>query len=94
MSQLALRIEQQENLERVEGRIGRAIEDFIALELRSGKATFHANELRKWVNDGVPGVAPASPDRILRGLRQAGRINYEVVSRRNSLYRALPLVRA
>lgn len=84
-------LEQRENLERVEGRIGRAIEDFIALELRCGKATFHANELRKWVNDGVPGIAPDSPGRVLRKLRCEGRINYEIVSRRNSLYRALPV---
>lgn len=53
---------------------------------------WHVEELRKFVFDNVGGyVAPASPDRILRDLRQKGRVNYIVVSRAKSLYRSLPM---
>ena len=38
-------------------------------------------------------VAPDSPGRILRQLRQQRLLNYEVVSRRQSLYRVLPVER-
>ena len=40
---------------------------------------------------GFTNVAPSSPDRVMRDLRQRGKINYELVSRPKSLYRALPL---
>ena len=53
---------------------------------------WHVEELRRFVFDKVNGyVAPASPDRILRDLRQKGRVNYVVVSRAKSLYRSLPM---
>ena len=37
------------------------------------------------------GTAPASADRVMRNLKKAGKINYEVVNRAKSLYVALPL---
>ncbi|HET7239344.1 MAG TPA: hypothetical protein VFI76_09965 [Terrimicrobiaceae bacterium] len=52
---------------------------------------FHADELREYVLDRTPMVAPSSPDRILRELRLVGRLNYVVLNRRQSLYQFRPL---
>jgi hypothetical protein len=53
---------------------------------------FHAEDLRRYVLAVEPEIAPGSPDRILRALRQEGKLDYVVIDRRNSLYqfRALP----
>jgi hypothetical protein len=51
---------------------------------------FHAEELRQFVLSRRPNTAPDSPNRILRLLRQEGRLDYQVVSRRLSLYRFGP----
>jgi len=75
--------EQQRQLERVTSRIGSTVLDFCR-SIGVGGA-FHAQELRDYV--GKHGVAPASPDRILRDLRKRGVIGYVVVSRTKSLYR-------
>lgn len=48
---------------------------------------FHVEELRQFVLDNVPEIAPDSPGRILRELRLQGIIDYIVVNRRASLYR-------
>lgn len=48
---------------------------------------FHIEELRRFVRDQVPEIAPDSPGRILRELRLQGRLDYTVVNRRQSLYR-------
>ena len=49
---------------------------------------FHMGALLAYVNRNAGGyVAPGSPDRILRALRKGGRVDYEVVSRSESLYR-------
>ena len=59
---------------------------------RNGLAgRFTANELRQYVNHYNYGTAPASADRVIRNLKKAGKINYEVVNRAKSLYVALPL---
>jgi len=56
--------------------------------------TFHMEDLRKFVEQGVGGkIAPDSPGRILRQLRQEGELNYEVLSRHESLYKILPVQR-
>ena len=73
--------EQQENLERVSSRIGRAIIEFCQEHRR-----FHADELRKHVVRETGIAAPASADRILRDLRQRGVVRYTVLNRRESLY--------
>ena len=73
--------EQQENLERVTSRIGRAVVQFCGEHRR-----FHADELRKYVITETGIAAPASADRVLRHLRQKKKIAYKVVSRRESLY--------
>ncbi len=53
---------------------------------------FTANELRQFVQHHNFGTAPASADRVMRNLKKAGKINYEVVNRSKSLYVALPLI--
>lgn len=72
-----------EYLEPVSHRINKAIIDFA--RLREG-STFHADDLRQHVLNAVGPTAPASADRILRDLRQRGRIQYRCIHRRQSLY--------
>jgi len=50
-------------------------------------AEFHMETMTKWVKDRIIGLAPDSPARILRMLRKKGLVDYEVVSRKDSLYR-------
>lgn len=73
--------EQRENLERVSSRIARAILEFCQLHHR-----FHADDLRRFVIRETGIAAPASADRVLRDLRQHHKLDYKVVSRRESLY--------
>lgn len=81
--------EQSENLTRVTEQIATHVTAYIE---RHMNREFHVEDLRRYVFDKVDGyVAPASPDRILRALRQKGRINYEVISRSKSLYKGLPV---
>ena len=63
--------------------------EFCAIQLRYG-GTFYIEELRQFVERKMgPGshIAPDSPGRILRQLRQQRLLNYKVVSRTQSLYR-------
>lgn len=56
--------------------------------------TFHAEQLRDYVIERSPEIAPDSPGRILRELRRVGSLDYVVINRRQSLYqfrRAEPL---
>lgn len=76
--------EQAEQLERVSARIARPILVFCKAHKR-----FHADELRRFVVSQVGVAAPGSADRVLRDLRQQGRLNYVVVSRRESLYEVI-----
>ena len=85
-------MQQELNLSRVKAAIGARIVRFIAERLAFGPSQFHAQDLRDYVSAVHP-TAPASADRILRALRQEGRVNYAVVSRSKSLYQALPLVK-
>jgi hypothetical protein len=80
---------QRENLERVSSKTGRYIVTFFQ-ERRPGKR-FHMEDLMEYVRARVPNIAPDSSSRIMRDLRQKGRINYRVVSRRNSLYEILEM---
>jgi hypothetical protein len=70
-------------LERVGGRIAGAV---LAFCRAYRGQTFHLEALMEFVRE-IAGVAPDSPGRILRNLRQRGFIDYEVVSRPKSLYR-------
>jgi len=49
-------------------------------------ATFHMEDLRRYVISRAPEIAPDSPSRILRELRLENRLNYVVLSRYESLY--------
>lgn len=81
--------EQTANITRVSSEIGSHVTTFLNRHLNK---EFHVEELRQFVFSQVKGyVAPASPDRILRDLRAKGIVNYAVVNRRKSLYRALPV---
>ena len=77
----------EKSKERVGQRIGKVIESL----LNGGWTEFHLAELDRAVWSRVGDIAPGSVSRIMRDLRQKGRINYELVSRSKSLYRALPL---
>ena len=80
--------EQADELARVRSRLGELVVAFWRHCMDEGPATFTADELREYIATRLP-TAPASADRILRDLRQKGRINYRVVNRRASQYEAL-----
>ena len=75
---------QQENLDRVYSRIATHIMAF--RDEHGAGAYFHAEDLRQYVLEREPSIAPGSPDRILREMRLNGVLNYTVVNRRASLY--------
>lgn len=77
--------EQQANIERVHHKIAPAILAFFALHGRG--STFRVDELRMFINAKFPSVAPDSAGRIMRDLRERGEIDYDVINRRQSLYR-------
>jgi hypothetical protein len=77
------RSEQTAQLERVSSKIALSV-----LEFCRNHFYFRMEALTAWVRDQT-GVAPDSPGRILRDLRQRGLIGYEVVNRRQSLYRVI-----
>lgn len=63
---------------------------------RLGKAgeesAFTADQLRFFVNNNVEaGVSPSTADRVLRDLRKKYVIDYIVLNRGKSLYRAVPI---
>lgn len=76
----------EENLERVEVRIGPAILHFFRDRLKCPNRQYHADELRNWVTRATGINAPASSDRVMRDLRKKKQLGYKLVSRRQSLY--------
>jgi hypothetical protein len=70
-------------LNRVRSLIGELVKDFCSM--RIGKE-FYGWELNTFVADRVTHVAPGSPDRILRDLRQSGDVAYTVINRAQSRY--------
>src|ERR1035437_5023990 len=53
---------------------------------------FTADQLRFYVQNNVTGGgSPSSSDRVLRQLRQENKLNYIVLNRGKSLYRAVPI---
>ncbi len=81
---------QARNLRRVRSTIGPTVVAFWAECVASSTPEFTAQQLVRYVALRHP-MAPDSPSRILRALRQAGEVNYVVVNRAASQYRALPL---
>ena len=85
----------REERARVRSRIGKLILEFCARQTSLG-ASFYMEELRKFVEMSlVPGnhIAPDSPGRILRQLRQQRHLDYKVISRKESFYRFVPVER-
>lgn len=79
--------EQQENIERVKINIAPHVLAFV--NARIGKE-FRIVDLYQYVASQTKGyTAPASADRILRALKKKGELDYEVISRSQSLYRAV-----
>jgi hypothetical protein len=80
--------EQTENLERVSARIGGSIVSFCRRRIDNGDRTFHMIDLTEWVSSIHP-IAPDSAGRILRDLRQRGKVRYRLLSRSQSWYEVL-----
>lgn len=79
-------------MESVTKRIGQIVQAFVEAKLINwGNPEFTAQELRSAVLNIIPAIAPGSPDRILRALRQQKKINYVLISRVRSRYKAIPL---
>jgi hypothetical protein len=76
----------QENLERVIVSIGPVVLAFCRQILGEGRPQFNMRELTSYVRRCVGEIAPDSPGRILRELRQKNQLNYKLVSRHASLY--------
>jgi hypothetical protein len=86
--------EQTQQLNRVAATTKEAILAFIKARLADteNNGAFTADQLRFYVNNNVTGgVSPSSADRVLRMLRQANKLNYIVLNRGRSLYRAVPV---
>src|ERR1019366_10827837 len=87
--------EQTQQLNRVAATTKEAILEFIGQRLNdtNSHGAFTADQLRFYVNNSVTGgVSPSSADRVLRQLRQENKLNYIVLNRGKSLYRAVPIV--
>lgn len=78
-------IEQQEQLTRVRSKTKPAILAFARHRIDTGKLAFNIRDLHDWVVKETT-VAPASPDRVLRDLRQRGHFDYEVTNRAKAEY--------
>lgn len=82
--------EQRQNLRRVADAIGASVVAFVEQRLASGQPEFSMEMLRAFVV-ARGASAPDSAGRILRDLKQRGRVNYVVVDRSKSRYRAMPV---
>jgi len=82
--------EQEANLARVFTKIAPAILEFHKRVGVGGE--FHMADLTAYVRARTE-IAPDSAGRIMRCLRQDGALNYEVVNRRQSLYRFIEAAR-
>ncbi len=91
MTPTQLLLDDPEQRERVSERIGHAILDYARIHCGED---FHMDHLRRFIATVIGPIAPASPDRILRDLRQRGKLKYVVVDRRRSLYRITEVANA
>jgi hypothetical protein len=78
--------EQEAELSRVSSRIAASIVTFCRQRL-ANDPVFNMNELLDYTMAAFQGVAPASPDRVLRDLRSKGVVRVDCISRSQSLYR-------
>jgi hypothetical protein len=77
------------NLKRVRETIANAVYEFWRERHQRDDCEFYIKELAEYVAIRHV-VAPNSAYRVMYEMRKLGRINYEMVSRRQSRYRALP----
>lgn len=71
-------------------KLGEAIQRFVSERVTATNPEFTSKELHTYVGAYAVG-SESSIDRVMRNLKQQGKINYTLVSRNQSLYRALPL---
>jgi len=76
---------QKQNLSRVKSQIATVILDF--WEQTGPKTPFHMTNLLKYVRSRRPNIAPDSPSRVMRDLKQHKVIDYVVLNRSASLYK-------
>jgi hypothetical protein len=76
---------QQSELGRVKTNIGELVEAFVLLRWETSQPRFYKRDLHDFIFARTQ-IAPASPDRILRQLRQEGKFDYQVIDRRASCY--------
>lgn len=69
-------------------RIRPQIIDFYRKRVAQGERDFHLVDLFEFVTKNIT-IAPNSAARIMQYLRREGRLDYEVLNRRQSLYRIL-----
>jgi hypothetical protein len=78
---------QAENLARVSEKLNGAVLDFCRIVTERDDQSFHIEDLRMFVvEQNLGAIAPDSPGRILRLLKQKKRIDYIVTNRRQSTY--------
>ena len=75
----------QSELSRVKTNISELVEAFVLCRWQTGQPRFHMRDLHDYIFTRTH-IAPASPDRILRQLRQEGKFDYKVIDRRSSCY--------
>lgn len=73
---------------RVHGNLAPHVLEFVRQRVAAGEMEFHLTELVQYVTAREM-CSPNSPARILQLLKESGELNYEVLSRRKSLYRIL-----
>jgi hypothetical protein len=78
-------VTQQEELNRVKANISDLVEAFVLHRWQTGQPRFVIRDLHDYIFARTQ-IAPASPDRILRQLRQEGKFDYNVIDRRASCY--------
>jgi hypothetical protein len=79
---------QSAELQRVADDIASTILEFAKDRIARHRPVFHMEDLRSFVKRKTT-IAPDSPGRVLRMLRQKGALDYKVVSRAKSEYQIL-----
>ncbi len=85
--------EQTKHLDRVSDNIAPLILRFARSRLELNVPEFQMHELHAYVAEQAR-AAPASADRVLRALRQLGRLDYRCIDRGRSRYRILSVKEA
>lgn len=71
--------------------ISDAVQAFFDQKLQDVEPRFTANQLRFFVQNRLGASAPGSADRIMRMMKKAGKLNYQLLNRSKSFYLALPV---